>query len=436
MDISTVTSLLPPHMRRRIEPVLGVVALMRQVHNPKVSLAMLPSVVRGFVMRKGRTQDRAEMVSGHAAHFDWHYRTDFPEMRELYTRAKQNQWDADTALDWGVDVDPFNPEVPLLPDNFLRFEELPMRVKLSTDECRQLRYNLCAWMLSQFLHGEQGALFASAQVTESVRWMDGKLYGATQVVDEGRHVETFHRYIDRKLNKLYIINDNLFTIIDSLMTDSRWDMKFLGMQIMVEGLALGAFGTMYKITREPLLRDLLRYIIQDEARHVHYGVLALREHFTRHISEAERREREDWAFEVALLMRDRFMAHEVYEEWFEGLMTRRQWENFILQSPGMNEFRTVMFSRLVPNLQYIGLLSPRVVEHYHRAGLSQYMGGANASELTGEQMLRELDLGAGHPVDNDNNASASTTEHPPHADSEEDEHPPELRELEAEMAVA
>jgi hypothetical protein len=70
------------------------------------------------------------------------------------------------------------------------------------------------------------------------------------------------------------------------MTDSRWDMKFLGMQIMVEGLALGAFGTLYRMTKEPLLRDLLKMVIQDEARHVHYGVLALREHFTKQLERA------------------------------------------------------------------------------------------------------------------------------------------------------
>ena len=97
-------------------------------------------------------------------------------------------------------------------------------------------------MLSQFLHGEQGALFAACQVTEAVQWLDGKLYGSTQVVDEGRHVEVFFRYLDEKLGKLYTVNDNLYTLIDALMTDGRWDLKFLGMQIMIEGLALGAFG--------------------------------------------------------------------------------------------------------------------------------------------------------------------------------------------------
>jgi hypothetical protein len=222
-----------------------------------------------------------------------------------------------------------------------------------------------------------------------VQFFDGKLYGATQVVDEGRHVEVFHRYLDQKLNKLYAINDNLFVIIDALMSDSRWDMKFLGMQIMVEGLALGAFGTLYRQTREPLLKELLKRVIRDEARHVHYGVLALREHFTKALSERERREREDWAFEVALLMRNRFMAYEVHEEWFEGRMSRARWREFIQAAPGLHEFRQVMFSRLVPNLREIGLMSPRVIPRYEAAGLMRYYRGAAADRVTAEQLLSE-----------------------------------------------
>src|SRR5215471_16012798 len=135
--------------------------------------------------------------------------------------------------------------------------------------------------------------------------MDGKLYGSSQVVDEGRHVEVFHRYLSRKLEKTYQINDNLYVVIDALMRDPRWDIKFLGMQIMIEGLALGAFGVIYQHTAEPLLKALLRGVMRDEVRHVHFGVLALREHIA-HLSDRERREREDWAFEIAPLLRNRF----------------------------------------------------------------------------------------------------------------------------------
>ena len=272
--------------------------------------------------------------------------------------------------------------------------ELVAKFKAITDPKEQTKFNysICAWMLSQFLHGEQGALFAAAQVTEAVQFFDGKLYGSTQVMDEGRHVEVFSRYLNEKLNRLYQINDNLFVIVDALMTDGRWDMKFLGMQIMVEGLALGAFGTLYRTTKEPLLRELLKRVILDEARHVHYGVVALKEHIKKDLSEAERHEREDWAFEIALLMKNRFMAYEVYDEWFaDGRISREQWRRVVNRSKGMIEFRHVMFSRLVPNLREIGLLSPRIMPAYERIGLLPFMQGKAAPELSGEQLVADLD---------------------------------------------
>jgi len=302
-----------------------------------------------------------------------------------------NQWDGDKDLDWSTSVDPMNPEVPIINPDFMPFDKLKeYGIKLNSKEVAEANYDMTCWMLSQFMHGEQRALYASAQVTESVKWMDGKFYGATQVMDEARHLEVFLRYLDTKMQKSYQINDNLFVIIDDLMTDSRWDIKFLGMQIMVEGLALGAFTTLHNNTKEPLLRQMLKYVIQDEARHVHYGVLALREHILKELSDAERREREDWAFEVALLMRNRFMGHEVYEEKYQGLMSRRQWNRFILESPAMQRFRTLMFKRLIPNLDYIGLLTPRVRKHYEDAGLWQFVGGKNASQLSEKDLLADL----------------------------------------------
>jgi hypothetical protein len=171
------------------------------------------------------------------------------------------------------------------------------------------------------------------------------------------------------------------------MNDGRWDMKFLGMQIMIEGLALGAFGTLYRQTQEPLLRELLKRVIRDEVRHVHFGVLALRDHIHQ-LSDAERREREDWAFEVALLMRNRFLAYELYDEWFsEGRMRRAQWREFMLQAPGLSLFRQAMFSRLIPNLREIGLMRPRILPRYEAAGLLRYVQGAAADRVSTEEIL-------------------------------------------------
>jgi hypothetical protein len=381
-------------LRGQVDAYREAAGLVTEVENPSVLLRLLPSAARGFLVKRGKQGVPSLMTSGHETYFDWSYTADMPEMRDLYRRAKQNQWDAEVALDWSTDVDPENFEVPILPYEFFaseRMRDVGIDIRRGSREDMQLRHDISSWMLSQFLHGEQGALHAAAQVTESVRWMDGKFYGATQVMDEARHVEVFHGYLSRKLNKLYDVNDNLFTIIDALMHDSRWDMKFLGMQIMIEGLALGAFGLFYKVTCEPLLKELLKYVIQDEARHVHYGVIALREHYQKALSPRELAERQDWAFEVALLMRNRFMAHEVYEERFQGAISRRQWNDLVLSAPGMIEFRQTMFERLVPNLRFIGLLDDRMEHHYAQAGLLRYVGGKNASQLTGDEMLAELD---------------------------------------------
>lgn len=394
LNVDKLTNLLPGKMRERVDAYFEALDVFMEIRDPKVLAALGPSGVRGLLLRRGKQGRPSHMPASHDATFDWTYPADFPEMAELYRRAKQGQWDSDVDIDWSTDVDPVNPEVPLLPRSFLDFDGLRRAgIRLNEKEQTEVTFSVAAWMLSQFLHGEQGALFAAAQVTEAVQFFDGKLYGATQVMDEGRHVEVYNRYLDEKLNRLYSINDNLFVIIDSLMTDSRWDMKFLGMQIMVEGLALGAFGVMYQQTKEPLLKSILRRVIQDEARHVHYGVLALREHFLNNLSERERREREEWSFEVALLMRNRFMAYEVYEEWFEGLMSREQWRTFITNTPGMRQFRQVMFSRLVPNLRAIGLMSPRILPHYERAGLMRFFDGRAADQLSEEQLLTELDGG-------------------------------------------
>ena len=391
--MGTFTSLvrfLPQRLQNRMDAYLEALDLLAEMKDPRVLSALAPSGVRGLLLRRGKQGVPTKMPATHAAHFDWTYPSDQPEMAELYQRAKTGQWTSEQ-LPWHISVDPLNPEVPVLPAAFVDFASLERYgVRLNEEEKMKFLHSMASWMLSQFLHGEQGALFAAAQVTEAVQFFDGKLYGATQVMDEGRHVEVFHRYLDSKLNKLYQINDNLFVIIDSLMTDGRWDMKFLGMQIMVEGLALGAFSTLYQQTSEPLLKELLKMVIQDEARHVHYGVCALREHFTTALTERERDEREDWAFEVGLLMRNRLMAYEVYDEWFSnGQMSRAQWREFATETPGMQQFRHVMFSRLVPNLREIGLMTDRILPRYEEVGLMKYFGGRAADRISAAEMLQE-----------------------------------------------
>ena len=364
-----------------------VAPVLRHVPNVKVWLQLLGPAVRRLLLQKDKHSVGATVRSGHKAYFNWEYGRDNAQLARLYEAAKRDQWNGND-LPWDIDVDPLNPEVPLLDDKSMPMQDIPQYRAMPQREKDIQRHAFTAWLLSQFLHGEQGALFAACEVTEAIQWMDGKLYGSTQVVDEGRHVEVFHRYVSTKLQKVYSINDNLFTIIDALISDRRWDMKFLGMQIMIEGLALGAFGVLRKQTSEPLLREMLKYVITDEARHVHYGVTALGEYY-RTIPEKQRQEREDWAYEVAMLMRDRFLAHEFYEEFYGHMMSRKQWDKLVLASPYMAQFRDEMFRRLIPNLKRINLLTDRIRPYYQSMGLLRFERGLAAPDLTPKDLLDE-----------------------------------------------
>ncbi len=210
------------------------------------------------------------------------------------------------------------------------------------------------WCLSQFMHGEQGALICTAKIVETVPWIDAKYYAATQVMDEARHVEVFAKYLDTKLSGHYPINAHLRMLLDDIINDSRWDMTYLGMQIMVEGLALAAFGMAYQTTQEPLLKQLLRYVMSDEARHVAFGVLSLKE-FYEGLTDAEMLDRQEFAFEAAVRMRDRFLQQEVWER----IGVDVQGGDHAPSTCGdKNEdpFQQLLFSKIVPNCKKLGLL--------------------------------------------------------------------------------
>jgi P-aminobenzoate N-oxygenase AurF len=208
------------------------------------------------------------------------------------------------------------------------------------------------WTLSQFLHGEQGALLCTARIVETVPWIDAKYYAATQVMDEARHVEVFGRYLTENLSGHYPVNAHLGMLLDDIIQDNRWDMTYLGMQIMVEGLALAAFGFLHDTTTEPLLKQLLRYVMSDEARHVAFGVLSLQE-FYAGLSEAELQERKEFAFEAAVRMRDRFLQQEVWERL--GVPVKEA-VLVVQRSPERQLFQRMLFSKIVPNCKKLGLL--------------------------------------------------------------------------------
>ncbi|MGI9608331.1 MAG: ferritin-like domain-containing protein [Acidimicrobiales bacterium] len=291
-----------------------------------------------------------------AALFTWDYgKGQRAALDKLYEKAKRSQWNGSTDLPWETEVDLENFEPtgdPLEQEYFFHHESSPL-AKMSEAEQHQVELESFKWALSQFQHGEQGALLCTAKIVETVPWIDAKYYAATQVVDEARHVEVFSRYTTEKLGGTYPINPHLRLLLDDIINDSRWDMTYLGMQIMVEGLALAAFGFMYQTTEEPLLKQLLRYVMSDEARHVAFGVLSLQEVYE-HMSAAEIRERQEFAFDAALRMRDRLMRQEVWERLG---VDQREMVTFMLEMPWeMKAFQRLLFAKIVPNCRKLGLI--------------------------------------------------------------------------------
>jgi hypothetical protein len=354
--------------------------------NPKVAFDLFPSAVSGFVLQEGK-KNKIDMKSNHHIKYDWGYdNLGNPEFMNLYRKAKKGQWDSDD-LKWETDVDPLNMEIQIFPEKLQPMYHHRSYAKLDKKTKAEMLHKSISWLLSNFLHGEQGALYTAAMTVEATPWLGAKYYGSTQVMDEARHVEVFEKYLKTKLNKLYSINDNLFVIIKALTTSSEWDIKFLGMQIMIEGLALGAFGIIYKFTQEPLLKELLKNVIADEARHVHYGVEALRDFYNKEASEELRREREDWAYEISKLLRDRFLFLELYEENFAHAMNKKEWIEMIFNSQIMEEFRRMLFARLIPNLKTIGLLSDRIRPKYEKLGLLKFENEKSADQLTLNELL-------------------------------------------------
>jgi hypothetical protein len=289
--------------------------------------------------------------------FTWDYERSRPALVKLYEKAKTSQWNVTTDLDWSVDVD--QEELALVGaredaaffSDAVDLKGTPFE-KWGVDEWVQLAIEGQNWVLSQFLHGEQGALLCTARIVETVPWIDAKYYAATQVMDEARHVEVFAKYLDEKLSGHYPINAHLRLLLDDILGDSRWDMTYLGMQIMVEGLALAAFGFIHQMTTEPLLKQLLRYVMSDEARHVAFGVLSLQEYY-RELTDAEMKDRQEFAFEAAVRMRNRFLQQEVWDRM--GLPVKDVLP-LVMADEGRQMFQQLLFSKIVPNCKKLGLL--------------------------------------------------------------------------------
>ncbi|HVM96529.1 MAG TPA: ferritin-like domain-containing protein [Candidatus Acidoferrales bacterium] len=298
--------------------------------------------------------------------FRWEYEDGRPSLLQLYEKGKTRQWNASERIDWSLQLDPENPEQ--MPDESMPIFGSGPYLRMTEKEKVQARTHFQAWQLSQFLHGEQGALLCTAKIVQQVPGMDAKFYAATQVIDEARHVESYSRLLHEKFQLAYPITPTLKRLLDDILSDSRWDMTYLGMQVLIEGLALAAFATIRDMAQNSLAASVNAYVMQDEARHVAFGRLALRDYYPQ-LTQAERDEREEFAVEACYAMRDRFQAEEV---WATLGLPVDECAAYMLESGFMRDYRTQLFTRIVPAMKDIGLWGEKIRAAYGKMGILGY----------------------------------------------------------------
>jgi hypothetical protein len=323
--------------------------------------------------------------------FTWEYEDEREKLLNLYDKGKKQQWDAATRIDWSLDLDPENPQE--IDDRLIPIYGSAMWERMTDKEKIKLRHHQQAQTLSQFMHGEQGALMAAARIVQMVPELDAKFYAATQVMDEARHVEAYARLLNDKLGLAYPITPGLKALLETVLTDKRWDMTYLGMQILIEGLALAAFQRIRDFAKNKLAASVNAYVMQDEARHVAFGRLALRDYYPQ-LSEAERGQREEFVVEACYHMRDRFNQKELWENL--GLPVKEAIEA-TMASENMRLFRKRLFSRIVPTVKDIGLWGEKVQKAFADMGAIEFAEVDSEALLENDNRVAE-DFDAGRFV--------------------------------------
>jgi hypothetical protein len=297
--------------------------------------------------------------------FNWEFAPERARLLGLYERGKTMQWNATDRIDWSQELDYENPQQ--LPEAMLPIAGTPVYQRMSPKERIEVRRNHQAWGTSQFMQGEQGALICAAKIVQQVPDTDSKFYAATQVMDEARHVEVYKKLIE-KFGIAYPMTKPLQTLLDQVLRDSRWDMTYLGMQVVIEGLALAAFARIRDHAQNPLAAAVNAYVMEDEARHVAFGRLSLRDYYPQ-LSQAERDEREEFLVEACYLMRDRFDAIEL---WRHLDLPIEECVEHLQASGAQALFRRNLFTRIVPTVKDIGLWGERVRRGYEQMGVMAF----------------------------------------------------------------
>ena len=208
----------------------------------------------------------------------WHRKLtiDIPAELDLYEKLKAYQWNASTEVDWSQPI-----------RNYSEASYEMVKSHYSRDEYDRLRAQQRAFTFTQLFLGEQAALALCAQLLNIVPEMETKLCLAGQIIDEARHVEVFGRYLE-KLGVDAPMNPALVELVHRLLDTEHYGEKIVGMQIFLEGVAVGLFQRFQHDSPDPLMREVIKLVLRDESRHAGFGVIYLADKF-KNASVAERR---------------------------------------------------------------------------------------------------------------------------------------------------
>ena len=312
--------------------------------------------------------------------YNWDYRIQDNRIKRLYELGKELNWNVEMDIDWNRPYEELKEPYPIFWDDYPPYQKMSDKKKVQFLRHRQ------AWSMSQFLHGEQGAVLVASQLTSCAPTFNAKLYAASQTFDEARHVEAFNKYIQTRTKLMYPVGNELKSILDKILTDERWDLKFIGMQIIIEGLALAAFQSSRDLTPDPVLKDMLGLIIRDEARHVTFGVNYL-EDFISTLTKDQVEERAQFAYEACLLSRERLVSNDVFDHFG---WDKEESRIFQQSSDITKMFQKLLFQRIVPNLSRIGLLTDSVRGKFDKLGLLEYEDAQSDIDIDWADLSRPL----------------------------------------------
>ena len=316
--------------------------------------------------------------------YNWDYTVQDNRIKKLYELGKELNWNVESDLDWSPEFEGMGDEEFDFEDN--QWSNHPVYKEMPRWKRKEFFHDLSSWSVSQFLHGEQGALLVASQLASCAPTFNAKLYAASQTFDEARHVEAFNKYLQTRIKKSWPIGAALKGLLDKILTDPRWDLKFIGMQVVIEGLALAAFNAAKDGTNDPVFKRMLELIIRDVARHVTFGINYLTE-FVQTLSEEDRRDRAKFALEACTVSRHRLKAYDVWEKYGMNIEETEEYQKEnILQT----QFQDVLFSRIMPNLKKIGLLTEDLIPEYEKLGVLAYADGDSDYETSWEELSKPL----------------------------------------------